>query len=445
VFTEEELQAHFEKYKDRVAGQGLDFGYFVDPQVQIQYIEIDPAEIKKGLRGAESSYVKRALRYWKDNPEDRRFRKPPSVLKAEEEALAEASTNGQPEQTVSPFYDDFEDVREAAVNAVKAQDAKAEAGRIAGELSRVLAEPWLDLTAGRSEYKTAPDSVKGLQYYDQVVAELPPNMQYEAGVKVGFIDWVTESELASTRGGLGSTFLPIDNATTMRFNQLAFLVEGLAEIPERISDRSLYLSMWETSSKTMGGVDDVLYLFRVVGARPGHVPEGLDEVREEVIRDLRLVRGMERAREAAERLAVRAREIGLKEAWEEDTELVERVTPDLGNYYKPVPFGRQDKSGLLPLVSYVGRANQEFVDKSFELAAAGEDSDVAVIELPEVAKVAAIKGRKLQPLYDETYLAERANLQQELRLAAIREVVRPWLNPKQIRERNDFKLTGFDD
>ncbi|MGD2110596.1 MAG: hypothetical protein PVI86_14550, partial [Phycisphaerae bacterium] len=49
-FSESELQAQFEKYQETEAGPGLEFGYYVQPEVQVQYIRIDRDVIKENVR-----------------------------------------------------------------------------------------------------------------------------------------------------------------------------------------------------------------------------------------------------------------------------------------------------------------------------------------------------------------------------------------------------------
>ena len=462
-FTEDELQAHFDEYKAKKAtGSGLGFGYFIEPHVKLQYIRIDPAKIKDHLRGSELAYAKRAFSFWKEHQaSDPRFRRSPEEMEAARAAVADATTNGKsvttngeaattngeaattkPAPVVSPVYETFAEARDKAIEAVKTEEAKVEGDRVATKLTQLLNEPWFDVPVGSSGYKPAPEVVKNPEYYAKVIAKLPANLQYPSGIEIGAVDWTSQQEL-SELDGIGSAAWELPEEKMLPLWRLAFNVEGLETIPEGVRvDRRLYLSLWQTLTRPLPGADGAVYLFRVIGAEGARAPTRLEEVVEQVVADMRTLRGMDRARAEAERFAENIGTGGLKAAWEENTALVERITPDRGGHSEPQPFPRNTSAlvGIRNFVPGLGIVTDEFIEKAFELAEEGEASGAVVAELPDQAKVTVIKGKKMFPLYDEVYQLQRLSLRQQLAEYKVREIIFNWLNAKHVRERNQWTL-----
>lgn len=447
VFSEAELEEQFAKFKEKPSGQGgLNFGYYLDPEVSVEYIKIDPQKIKEQLRGGDSAYERRAYTYWKENSKtDLRFRRSPAEMEAARARLAgdDATTNGKDSvpPVVSPYYESFAEAREKALEGMKEADARAEADRIANLLVRVVAEPWFDIPAGPDGYKPAPEKVKSGDYYAEVLTKLPANLQYGDAVEIGTLEGQTARALAADEG-IGRAYVLGQQDAKVPFAHLAFDVEGLAKIPaDARGDQAQYLSLWQTSLKPLSTDTGVIYLYRITAAGEGRVPDGLAEVRDQVVEDLRLQRGMERAKQAAEEFAQQVGTSGLKEAWEADTELVDQVTPDRGGYVDVPPFPRDasrlgaPKNSVMP----IGIVTDGFMGRAFALAEKGEESGVAVEELPDLAKVAVIKGKSLRPLYGEDYELRRGFLKDQLSQVTGGKILRGWLNAKSVRARNKYE------
>ena len=450
TFTEAELSELFEKHKNDKSGRGgLNFGYFIEPQVKIEYLKISPAVLRDHLRGSESAHAKQAFAYWKANRKDARFERSIEEMEALRAAAADATSNGaeattRPAPVISPFYETFAEARSKAVEAVKDAEAAAEADRIANKIAQTLKEPWFDVQAKDNEYKAAPDQVKNADYYANIVSQLPVNLRHPAGIEVGTVDWISAADLAKD-DGIGAASWRLPDGGALPVSRLAFNVEGLVEIPEDVrsgTDRQLYLSLWETMTSPLVGPDGTLYLYRVTDAREGRAPTGLDEVADLIAADLRIVHGMERATEAARKFAADVGTAGLKSAWEKDSTLADKITPDEGGYVDLSPFPR-DASEFVGIENYVlglGIVTDEFIDKSFELAAQGAESAVEVVALPDQAQVVVIKGQDMQLLYEEMYQAQRQRLQQSLIRQRAQEILFNWVNAKHVRERNQWTL-----
>jgi hypothetical protein len=268
-------------------------------------------------------------------------------------------------------------------------------------------------------------------------------MQYAEGVTIETTDWLTEMELVEDVEGFSKSGLPMPDGGFVRPVQLAFNVEGIMEAPEeQYRDTSMHLSLYQTFPKQLSGLEGSTYLFRVIGAEDGREPKSFDEVADKVADDLRLQAGMAKAQAAAERFAANIGTQGLSEAWLADEDLKAQVTPDRGGYVEPPVFARDTTffGGKKDNVQPFGTVTDEFIEAAFRLAAEGEDSEIAVIELPDEAKVVVIKGKSLRPLYQEDYQARRDFLREQFGRQQQAEIIGQWLNAKKIRERNHFKF-----
>lgn len=445
TFTEAELQAQFNAYKDKpTGGTGLNFSYYIDPRVKLDYFKIDPKVIQAELAGDDKVYERRAYGYWKLNKNtDWHFRRTPEEMKAlREKAKADAGTNGAtPPPDPSPFYESFAEARLKAIEAVKQQDAVGDAARIANALARAVAEPWIAVPQLPTEYQPAPASVTAKDYYEQVAAELPETLKFPGVPEVGHLGWITARELANTES-IGTAQLILPENRSISIAQLAFNVEGFAAIPEdQPHDRDLYLSKYQSLTKSLKAGDGSFYIFRVTATQEGHAPANLEEVADRVADDLRLLHGMKRAKAAAEAFAAHVGTSGLKTALEADAETYAKITPDRGGYVD-IPDVVRDSSKLSGRKNFVpalGEVTDEFITQAFELAAHPEADKVAVVELPALAQVAVMKGKKLTHFYAEDYAQRRPLLKKLLAQQTASAIINDWLNPKSIRERNGYK------
>ena len=444
-FTEAELQAQFDKYKEDKAIPGtLTFGYYIEPAVDIQYIKVDPDKIKDQLRIEDDSLKRRAFDFWSANRnKDGRFRRSADEMVALRKAAEDVSSNGEksPPPAVSQWYESFEEAQAKAIDAIKTQEARSEAEAVINKLSNMLKEPWYEIAAEETQFKPAPESVKKIEYYNETVAQLPKGMQYAPGIEVNTIKDVNLADLAEL-GGIATASWKSSSGIQLSFADMAFNVEGLVTIPEESKDKSIYLSLWETKAQRIEGADGTLYLFRITKATEGRAPTSVDEVADRVAADLRISKGMEKAKEAAKAFAANIGTNGLKAAWEANKTLSEKVTADRGGYTSPPAFARDASRffGRKNFVPVIGQVTDEFFAKSFELAKKGDDSPVEIVELPDQAAVAVIKGKSLQPFYDKDYEGRRPYLQAQLFQQKAAEMVAGHLNAKKIRERAEFEM-----
>ena len=249
----------------------------------------------------------------------------------------------------------------------------------------------------------------------------------------------------SNVSGIGTTSLELPSGRKLPFSALAFLVQGLQEIPKDPPfDLSLYLSQWQSSPITLSDDDGNVYVFRVIDVAAGHAPESVDEVREQVVADLRLLHGMDRAEQAGKQFAENVGTSGLKAAWDADTELADQVTPDDGGYSVAPRFARSFM-GRKNMVPTLGVVPDSFMDEAFEMARKlDEDGGItpAVERVPGLAEVVVFSPMGYFPIYERDYDAQRRMLRQQFARQQAMELIFDWLDPQQIRERNQFKMAN---
>lgn len=354
----------------------------------------------------------------------------------------------------SRYFDSYPEAREAALAVVRRQAAVAEVNRITEYLGQRIADPWYDVEEGEDGYRVLPPPVEDLtvddlDYYQKVIARMPPELRYEGTLTTTTTDWFTQAE-ASIVPGLGTAAMGTQQGRPQVFGRFAFLVRGLAEIPNRGRvDRTVYLAWYQSSAQWLMDRSGNRYLYRIIEVEPARAPESLDEVREQVIEDLRLQRAYQEAQGRAEAILVQAKEIGLKPAWDAQTELQETVGEDAG-YQSAAPFARKGRwvvrgVAMPTSVQGVGPVDDAFLERCFALGpASGGREQHAVIPLPDAAKIVVVEWDSTEPVRKDAYARQRQTLVQQLGGTRQAQLVSEWLNPELIRSRNEFKFSERD-
>ncbi|MGB2987928.1 MAG: hypothetical protein WBE26_18825 [Phycisphaerae bacterium] len=443
-FTEAQLDEQFTAYREREPGEGLEFGYYVPPAVKVQYVKIDTDAITEQIGIA--NLEEKAKAYFEEYRErDPVFRKPPEEIAAEADP-ADETLEGPPYKP-SPYLT-WEKAAETAIEAVRNQEADEAASRIASWLADYTAEAWLGEVRGEDGYKTAPEHVAKLDYYDNI--KIPRDIAYSDAVSTGTTDFFSEEE-ANEVPLLGQAYFQADRGVRQTLRTLAFRTQGI--VPIIPNDRNVnpldYLAMFQTCRYPLTDPGGSVHIIRVIDAREGHVPDSIDEVRERVLGDLRLQQGYETAKARAESLRSCTSSITLQGAYESDLELVALKDTEQGagsGFFEPPPFGRaslyQAAAGRTTPTTYigggVGPVPIEIMEECFALADA--DDKTKVIELKEQARVMVVTWVDTQPGHADDFEDMRVSFVQQMSSARLQAAIADWLNPEQIRARNRFEL-----
>lgn len=454
--SDAEAQAHFEKYREREPGEGLEFGYHVAPAVNVQFIKIDRSAIQQKIGTTRAAHLaKKAEQFYGEQRETNPlFRRAPRE-DLQTYAASTTEAHGQLAGPPEPPFMGWSEARPIALDAVTRKDADTAIGRLADWLVQRLSEEWLDSQRDENGYKIVPESVGSLDHYGKVLEGVPGTIAFANAVSTATTGFFTAAE-ANDVAGLGQAVFADDRGLAPeRLGTIAFRTQAtFSEIPsDRNINRSDYLSMYETSRYPLKDGDGNLYIIRVVDVREGHTPESLDEVRERVVSDLRTLRGFEEALARAESIRSCDTASSLLEAFEEDSELVElRDTPGgIGSgFYEPPPFSRAaqyqvtsgQRDGLTDTPMFIagglGLVPRSVVERCFELEYEGDRR--AILEIPERGTVLVVE-------WSETLLPDGADFQQtresfltQMTQSRYQNAIAEWLDPENIRARNGFEM-----
>lgn len=348
-----------------------------------------------------------------------------------------------PPPAPSRHFETWSEAREAARDAVLKNLAARRAYDVANYIAEEAAEPWFDATPGEDGYKEQPAGADNLALLEEIIANLPVEYRYNGAVTTATTDWFTQQDAASVPE-VGAAYLLIPGGGRQGFSQLSFLIKGLTEIPKVGADRSLYLTLYETSQAPLSDSAGNLYLYRPIGIEPGRAANSLDEVRDEVVADLRVQRAYDEAQRLGEALLSEAQVNGLKSAWEADTALQD-ITAGVG-FYEATPFARLPLfrfAGNQQSVTGLGRVEETFIQACFELGSAEAGLEqYAVIPVPDLAAVAIVQWKEIQPLREDQYAKERPRFLRQVQGQRTQKLISEWLDPELIRSRNGFRYAN---
>lgn len=446
-FTEEELNAQLEAHREKEAGLGLNFGYYVAPVLQVQFVRIQRDRIAEAI--GVPNLERKAKTYYDEHLTDPAFARPPEEMPTPED---EIEIEG-PQPEILPYLE-WEEVREIAMDIVRKQYADEAARRIAGWIADYTAEAWLEAERGEDAYKIAPPQVTGADYYAEVIKRIPASIRYSDAVKADQTEFFSEAE-APEVPLLGDAWARDAEAGRQRSLQtLAFKTKAIVpEIPRGENVNPVdYLAMFQPCPYPLTDADGNIYLFRVADAKPGHPAESVDEVREQLVEDLRLLRAYEVARTLAEALRVEALEQGLSAAYDGDAELQslkEAIHDDAFGLFTPPPFSRVRpyevaagrQSGGIQVMD-LGWLPDEAVDQCFALEEAGDK--LAVLEFEDRATVMLVEGIEIRRGREDEFDNMKKTLVPRFTANRRREAAREWLDPEQVRARNRFEWATGD-
>jgi hypothetical protein len=265
--TPEEIAAHYEQYKNTESGTGeFGLGYRKPDRVKVEWVEINKTKVAASIRLNE---VHVRERWDMANPGGT--------------TAAFATARADFELTLRNEY---------AEEIIKFSDAKFRelAGDAARKLTangkfRVLPADWketrftmdklaAEIAAAIKAETTTPDLAE--RWQSPVEIELPL-VNAETG-------WLDSKELQKL-SGIGASTLA-DGNRTVPFPELAL---GARELDPAFS-LPLQVGVIPVFDRTLSDRTGNHFYFRVTAARPKGEPEGLDEVREQVVIDIKKIR-----------------------------------------------------------------------------------------------------------------------------------------------------------
>ncbi|MBI1827368.1 MAG: hypothetical protein HY287_08655 [Planctomycetes bacterium] len=444
-FSDAEMKAHLDKYREREKGAGLNFGYYQGIALKAQYIQINRDAIMAG--DTIPNLEKKARQFYDDRRDkDPRFRRPADDKPSD--PFRDGQFVGPP--PLLPPYVDWEQAKDMAINAVKKQHADEAAAQLADWILKSTAEPWGDSERGKDGYRMPPQSVSNEDYYKSVIEHIPPEKKYPNAVTVGATSFFTEKKANNMTPIAVAMYKSEHLPMPLSFRQLAFRSKpAVPEVTSKEGNQGDYTALYQTSQYPLThlATGDV-FIFRIVDSKPAHAPDSVDEVRDELIADMRLQKGFDAAKAKADALFM-AHVTGdsLKVAFEKDADLVAKKETDSGHelgYFDPVAFSRvpmgQAAHGRMPdgikVPQGVGPIPNSVIDKIFAM----KPNNVESLEVPERAVVMVAEFKEILLSPQEEFEKMKKELVTQLTYERRSAAMKDWLDPDKIRARTGFAL-----
>ena len=475
-FTAEELQAQFDKYKEQdksTSESGM--GYKYPRRVKLQYAVANVKKIEPQLN-VNFDEVKN---YWKANKS--KYRK--IVYEDAPQPITSQPTSApttQPAKIPRSVEKTLGEAKADVERDLRKRDSQRISEQAMAKLAATLQKPWLEQkTSPDTGYKSIPASVTGANY----MKETAERIGHEFGVQIEFKETglLSAEDVEKLDDLKNAAVLAETGATGMKLSELAFRVPAFLkhEKNELGADSSMSLQMNQTpDSPLMTPQRDRIVIFRVVEADEAKSPAKMDDVRDQVEKDLRIAAAMKVLEPRAKEVCAAAQHIGLKDAWALFTDLRDKTGEK--EPYSPPPFPRKVRKNDFrqkdlyatgtaqmgaPDVTGVG-SSRTFADQCLEMADEGYnppkcESDgakakeamtkpavmplpvVRVIDLPQLGKWCIVQKldveRVDQGKYDSEYREQSFS-----RLSSERGqyLLAQWFKPEAVQKRANFERLG---
>lgn len=286
--TAEEVSAHYEKFKNVEPGTGPNgIGYRKPPRVKIEWLTLDKSKIAESIK-LQDAHVREKWNEKNPGGTGEQFAKDKASLELE---LRKAYAEDIIRLADLKF-------REIASEAARAYPAQGKFRELPADW-RAKALP-LDVLAAQIvagiKLETAqPDERERWQS----PVEIPmPAVSAETG-------WRSAAELEKLPG--------IGAASLVRGNEKLAFSEAALEIRELLPETRLFtqVGIIPVFDRPLADLLGNHFYFRATAARPAGEPESLDEVRDQVVKDIKRLRAYDLLKDEVEKAAKSAEQIGL--------------------------------------------------------------------------------------------------------------------------------------
>jgi len=481
---EADLKAQFEKYKAYLSGKGPEgYGYRIPDRVKVEYLEADP----KGFEAEEAAKVTSGdvIKYYEEHKdpdflvEEKPQAAPPAApapAKAPDAPPAEkapakaeqtpAGPKGEAGQTgpVAPKTEkaaaETKGESKAAPAAAPKAEAKAETGPVTLPPSLTPTGPGMGMmppappmppAAGAPEKKFKPLPDVAAEVRSRIIKERTKAAALDLlGVGVGEIRQQKKApDLRIWADGKKIKYVPPTPLCTAA--ELAALpgigraqrgketFEATAEaVSDLVGPEKAKLALMETS-EPFTAPDGTAYAFRVAAVQPNHEPAAIEEVKGQVMTDLKRAKAFEIARATGKKLLEAAEKKNLNDAAADLK--VKTADSDWVPQERFFQLGQQilTMPASLPGVG----VNRVVVSECFRLAA--EKNRLALVTLAEEKAVVVIELLGHKPPREALFERMRPILAQRVGRQLVNEAMRQALDPASIERRMEVVMKVPDD
>lgn len=308
-----------------IDGHRYPFGYKYPDRVKVEYLVFDRAKIRENIKVTQEDYDL-AFKYWTEHQDE--FRNP-------------APTATQ------PAVRGYDEVKADLVNRQVDARTNRLIARMVERIRAQAADPWKSAVIDLKGFKETVPADKWASY-EKLAEDLAKNRDFQ-GFKPEYKaltdKWLDAEALESLPGIGAAVYRPSDRGEELSFPRLATHVKELGEVSARDAVGRLFLQKG-TEGPTLQDAQRNVYIYRVVDAAPSAEPKAVDEVRPQVLEDLKLLASYEQQKQAAEELARAAQSAELA-ALASQKNLPVETTPEFSRLDTELPEAVQRISGFV--------------------------------------------------------------------------------------------------
>lgn len=289
--SEEALAAQFEKYKDIEPGQGeMGFGYRLPNRVKLEWLVVPADAVREMVRRSDQFDGVAQNLHWRRNPDK-----------------------------VFPPFESGAPVPEVVSNDLLERQTREALERIAKDaMTKLQVSQRLAVMDG---YLVLPEDWNQRMLSFTQLAE---DLQQRHGIETPRYEstgarWISVDELSELAG--------VGSATTDRFGPTPINLGALVSNTKEFGKTGMVAIQEGIAGPPLRGADGSVYLFRVIDTDPARSPTSLDEVREQIVDDLKRKQQYEAMIAGAAELEREAEERGLLSVALEHDTIVQPTTP----------------------------------------------------------------------------------------------------------------------
>lgn len=398
--SEPELEAQFNTYRDVLKSESPEgFGYKYPRRVTIQYVAISPT----ALQAQMDVSLDTVMDYWKAHKDE------PAFQKSEQVPVPPDPTTTQPAEPKTKTVTRqmlFTEARPRIERKLKSDKAKRIARQMTTQIIEAMAKPWAEEQRDTDGYLPIPsDEVRNPNFMKQVVDKVAGEFGLTptyGELKLASADQISDNQDLSGAALQSANGESADiDIAELAFHVPAFFKPKAAEntevrlqyfqappAPLRVERRTLVDV--QNNQPIWGSEIEKYVVFRVTEARDSEAPTSLDEIRDQLVQDVKISKAYEKMAEECRELGVASQMLGTETALTLFDDL--RKDHEIRTIRKPGPFARKQQvrptveeleAGAsitdTALVPPIGRS-RKFVDACFAMA--DENWKAPLIEAP---------------------------------------------------------------
>lgn len=275
--TEQELQEQLDAYRDVLPGEGEHgFGYKLPDRVKIEWLAVPADTVRDVVTDSDAMSSRHLRRYWRENEGER----------------------GLPKVEDGVAVPDI--VREDMLEA-KTSETLDLIAKFAYDQTRI---PQRELTRSGGFYVIPDDWPQRRVHFDELAGQLQqrfeiPTPAYHSTGN----EWMPVGELSELEG--------IGQATTQKFGAVATNLVQIVSRAKSLGGTGTIPMQAGVAGPPLRGPDGTVYLFRLLATDPSRPPKSVDEVRDQLVTDLRKLHDYDQLKQRLSEIEQRARTEGL--------------------------------------------------------------------------------------------------------------------------------------